>query len=346
MDIKIEKYYNISSVKKAWQELYAANPKLTPFQDYVYMRNYFIKKCLNIKRGEVSVFYLCSTQQENGSYKPILIAPLTTNIFKKTSTVSILASQDCDFVNFIYAEDLGIDLMKTCITALQKKINKEIELSQVQENTILIDAVKELYPNLSLQKNACVKIPEQKDVESYIASLSSNSRQNVRKAYNRMERDEVKYSLEVAHPIKNNLRLFEEAMEIYVKRQIEQYGFPILWGDEAISNKYFMYLKPESYSLRQMDNTFTSTLKMNDVVAGVIMGFIHEDQKAILIPRIAINPDFSFYSPGSVLIVETMRYILENTDLRVIDLTVGDERYKYKMGGVEYFTCDVVLPKI
>ena len=53
----------------------------------------------------------------------------------------------------------------------------------------------------------------------------------------------------------------------------------------------------------------------------------------IVIPRLAIDDQFRFYSPGYLLICETMKYLLENnSSIKNIDLCRGTEKYKTDLG--------------
>ncbi len=345
MNIRIKKYYNISSVKKEWQELYNKNPQLTPFQDYDYVKKLFQTKLLSLRRGLCPVFYVFF-KGKNSNYEPIVIAPLLKPIFNQTqNSYTILGAQDCDITDFLYSKDLDLEDMIFCIRALQKDVDRPIKIVRVLENSLLIKAIQKIYPNEEIQKEILVKIPPQRDIDEYIAGLSKSTRQNIRTTYNRMNRDEIKFELEVAYPNKENALLFAEAMDNYIDRQIE-YGFPILAGKKWLTKLYFKHIHSETLCLKSLRNSFTSVLRFNGEIAGTIMGYVYDFEKSIIIPRLAINTKFNFYSPGSILIIETMRYLLNKTNLNVIDLAAGNEIYKYKMGGIEYFTCDVILPRI
>ena len=64
----------------------------------------------------------------------------------------------------------------------------------------------------------------------------------------------------------------------------------------------------------------------------------------ILVPRLAINGNFSRYSPGIILINETVKYIKnEMNNVNVFDLSKGAEQYKFVMGGSEYLHYDFIL---
>ena len=71
-------------------------------------------------------------------------------------------------------------------------------------------------------------------------------------------------------------------------------------------------------------------------------GFLTADKTHYSVPRIAINEDYAFYSPGCILISETLK-CLSGSQVHNLDLTRGDEPYTFKMGGTEYHTHDLVL---
>ncbi len=80
---------------------------------------------------------------------------------------------------------------------------------------------------------------------------------------------------------------------------------------------------------------------MNGIPSASLMGFIRGGR--LYIPRLAINSDFSFYSPGMVLIRELVDYTVRSPELSTIDLSRGDEKYKYAVGGEEYCTVEFVV---
>lgn len=57
-----------------------------------------------------------------------------------------------------------------------------------------------------------------------------------------------------------------------------------------------------------------------------------------VVPRLSINDEFGFYSPGMLLLNETVKHFIAETDVRHLDLSQGEEPYKYKMGGEAHRT--------
>ena len=74
------------------------------------------------------------------------------------------------------------------------------------------------------------------------------------------------------------------------------------------------------------------------MIAAFLSGLIDKNSKSVIIPRLSINDDFLKYSPGIVLINETAKKLAENKNIDNLDLSKGDEQYKFSMGGEVYYT--------
>ncbi len=341
MNLQIKEYYNIFSIKSIWKELYSNNEELTPFQDFDYAKNIF--KTAIIRKGYVPYFVVIYNQDTK---QPILIIPLMKRLKPQVDKQFYLFGdiQACDITDFIYSSKLTLDEMKSCIKAFRNKYKGHFVIRRLREDSLTIKAFKELLPNISYTPYTYVRIPPQDDIETYINSLSKSMKQNIRTAYNRLNRDGKKISIELLYPVKDAKRnIVNDALRTYIKRQITKYNNSKL--SELYTYFFYFYIKHDTISLKHNKNGFISVLKIDDTIAGVMMGFEHKSKRSILFPRLAINDEMSFYSPGIVLIIETLRNLLDKTHINCIDLTRGNESYKYKMGGIEYYTYSFLVPE-
>lgn len=64
-----------------------------------------------------------------------------------------------------------------------------------------------------------------------------------------------------------------------------------------------------------------------------------------IIPRLAINDKYKSYSPGILLINETIKFLISNNKIHTLDLSQGEEEYKYKMGGVKHYSYNFIITK-
>jgi CelD/BcsL family acetyltransferase involved in cellulose biosynthesis len=97
-----------------------------------------------------------------------------------------------------------------------------------------------------------------------------------------------------------------------------------------------MWLNPSIIALKKLSNVYHSILYIDKSIAGFCAGFVSHNGKIIL-PFLAINSVFSRYSPGAILITESIKFLVENHNYKYFDLSRGEEKYKYTYGGIEHF---------
>ena len=68
------------------------------------------------------------------------------------------------------------------------------------------------------------------------------------------------------------------------------------------------------------------------------MSGLKSKQKEFIVPRLSICDDFSFFSPGMILINEVIKFFIESNQIHCLDLSQGNEKYKYQMGGINHLT--------
>ena len=71
-------------------------------------------------------------------------------------------------------------------------------------------------------------------------------------------------------------------------------------------------------------------LNIEGQLAAYFFGFVRNH--TIEINRVVINDEYKFYSPGIIMFHEYIKRAIP-AGLNTIDLTVGDEKYKYDLGG-------------
>ncbi len=70
--------------------------------------------------------------------------------------------------------------------------------------------------------------------------------------------------------------------------------------------------------------------------AAFLSGLFSED--SLIVPRLSIDKEYQRYSPGMLLVVETIKHLQANTKIRTLALSQGDEKYKYQLGAVEHLS--------
>lgn len=75
----------------------------------------------------------------------------------------------------------------------------------------------------------------------------------------------------------------------------------------------------------------TIALYIDGQLAAFLSGMT--DGVRLVVPRLSINDEYRRYSPGAMLISEAIKMLASQSTIRVLDLSKGEEPYKYQLGG-------------
>lgn len=356
MDITIEKIFWLPHLKSIWRELYASNTSLSIFQSYEFMLNFWKNSWIYwIKEKELPIFYLV---KDKG--KPCMIAPLCK---RSNGTYEIMGNKNgCEYCDFIYAIGANINLY---VRALVDYLKCPLTFARVKEQS-------RLYQTLIRQQNVreygekiCTNIALPDNYEDYYKSLSSSMRQNLRTAFNRLKRDDravcikvitengkctlwnygemeniqsssVDYHKQLQGTSSKNAD-FNDMLSLYYNRHEERYGV----HTSKLKIWYMKHLNFMTRSLRNMPSAMSVMLFIDNELAAFMGGLASQGESDYIVPRLSISAKYGFYSPGMLLVNETARYMIDNTSNRNLDLSLGTESYKSKMGGgiflIKYF---------
>lgn len=348
MAITIEKTYWLPYLKQIWNQLYTANSSLSIFQSYEFMLNFWKNSwiyCLTHK--EFPMFYLI---KEDGI--PKMIAPLCK---KANGSYEIMGVKNgCEYCDFIYAAGAPVEFY---VRELVSHLKCSIVFSRIKEQSVLYQTFFEKENVKEYGEDICINIILPNSYEDYYKGLSSSMRQNLRTAFNRLKRDGHSVSVKVINEngkcdiwnydemetiigtcvdyhkklqnkdVTNND--FEKMLSLYYQRHKERYG-------EHTSKLKMWYMKHLNFvtkSLQNIPSAMNVMLFIDNELAAFMGGLSSQGEKDYIVPRLSINANYSFYSPGMLLVNETARYMIENTSNRNLDLSLGTEGYKSKMGG-------------
>ena len=113
--------------------------------------------------------------------------------------------------------------------------------------------------------------------------------------------------------------LLRRCREIYVARQKSRYGHSGWMARLFFCHGSYIALSiPGDYS-------FVAAFEIDGGIGAYMEGYVNLSRKALEVPRIAINDTFKRYSPGLLLVLETLRWLEANSAIRTIDQRVIDE---------------------
>lgn len=320
------KKVKLQDIQREWTELEKNNPYLSPFQEYSFaslLNSHYL--FYRLKKKEKPIFYALYENEEC-----ILIAPLCYRIKQKEYT-TFGRNADIAFQDFIYSKHLDIFKMKECLTILLKVV-KKISFCNLKEDSLLYKTLCTI-PSASISVNRVNYYIDGRDYETWFRSLSKGIRQNVRTSYNRMNSDGKTFNYQIYDSTTIPSKLYKETIKCYVSRRASRY--------HSTSFLHNIFLKKYHYNtigFRTMNNAMYSVLTIDGEVAAFWGGYFDAQKNYVIVPRLSINEKFSRYSPGIVLINETIKVLQKNYGISIFDLSKGDEKYKIYMGGKQYDT--------
>jgi hypothetical protein len=312
-------------LKNIWDDFYQDNLYLSPYSSWEY--NNISYNCFKFQtsRWKEKNFFLVEYVKDMA----IAIIPLTLrqgklNIFGDFESGGAL--------DFIYPPDSKLDVFDNIFSDLRAFFPMHtLCLNKINERSLLYKYLKEKgYQHISTRN--CVKIQFNNSYAEYFKGLSKNQRLNINKIFNRLEHDKKEYNLDIKINSLASTIFINDSLCIYNKREGER-----THSERTFFSKFRqLHFEPITPAIQKMPNNFNVALSLKDAgLIAFLSGFITNSSEVIC-PRGAMDSTFARYSPGKLLINETIKWLIANTDIRCLDLSRGEEQYKYEMGGIQH----------
>lgn len=321
-----------TELKEIWNSLYDGNAYLFPYSSYEY--NWHIYQYLKWKPQawrQTQLFYVYYRDE-----KPVIILPLTKK--KRVLTLFGDAVSGAGALDFVYDTTVTAeDFLQALNELMLLYPGAELQLRKLNERSkfcryLLQDA--EIFSNVfhvkSFIDRECVNIHI--PAEGYDAycqnQLKRHASSNLRRIYKQLHKNEVNYELRVYQGMINDTSLWDSVITIYTKREFERTHKRF----EYIKYLKYRYFSAMTNALQSMKGHYTFALYFNQQLVAFMSGLV-SNFSAIIFPRLAIDSAFSKYAPGKVLISESIKWCIKNSSITDLDLSRGNEKYKYEMGG-------------
>jgi len=324
-----------NSLVATWDELYDSNAHLFPYSSYEYNKIVHEYKKLKPKAWlESNCFY--KWIDSNGTTKIIL--PLS--LYKNTISIYGDNISGAGHLDFVYSKLVTDEDFMNMFSELRTIWGgKKLILTKLNESSLLYKFLakfsQELFPNSVLEaERECVKIDFANDYDSYYKGLSKSVRQNLRTSYNKLAKNNKLYELKVFSKTLCDEQTLNDIIHVYTKREFER---------KQKSYSYFKYFKNRYFNvllwaMKAMQTQCTFAFYIDQKLAAYMTGF-ETNRKSIVFPMLAIDKDLGAYSPGKLMINESVKYLVQQSDIRCLDLSRGAESYKFDMGGTKHVNC-------
>ena len=320
------------SLKEAWKEL-EKGKDMSLFQTYDW------NKALN-------TFYIPdSTKNYEAVYAivkkegaTIIIAPLwvfkNNHRFINKKGLYVTGRESwSDYLNLIYNVFDSNALIFLLKEIAAKYSIKHFVFEQLQPNTELYHFIKETQHITSQSQTTCVSLELPTAFEDYQKQLSKNSRQNIRTAYNRLQKDGISLRFKI-----NDTAVDKDlCMEMRSIRLNKKYKKVSKFRELKYRIEYklrFHYL-PFTPMLHYEKSMTMTAYAQNNSLCAFFNYAIDDERKCIIILGAGTSEQFARYSPAILL----MHHFIEHAitmKYQTIDFTRGDEKYKFALGGKSF----------
>lgn len=306
----------LCAVYHIWNHIYSNNPTIKPTQSYQYYKHLFVSFYLHKKilsRWKV-IFHHYSKDGND------CILPLVVN--KKRRTIrSISYYGRLDYEDIISSTNNPIYIGEALQNILQPYPGYSITFENINEDSLLFPVLKK---SLHISET-CVKIELPDNYNAYFEKLSKHQRQNIRTAYNKLSKEDFATHLvqyDTSHHVPR--KVWHQCKLLYDQRH------------NASGSKFKLWYERETNPFHRILNNVQEhrimVLFHNETPIAYMAGLFSQSQSCYYIPRLCINNEYSKYSPGILLVNETIKQLI-NEGVKTLDLMRGDEPYKFAMGG-------------
>lgn len=311
---------NIEKTRDYWLSIQTDAPE-NYYQSYEFNFKCYVNRktsLSNILRGNTTCRFIVFTN----AGEPIAIAPLVLDEHPCKAIRLLGHGTNAGTLDFVYRDSLGRDEMKDILDTVHNLF------TDYRLDFIFVSQRSKMYSFLEPSEQFENYMIAASGYQNWFDGLSKKTRQNIRTSYNRLSNDGLCFGLKKIVQQEIDDTLLQEIDAIYQKRRQD-------WGYKSSAWQQFKRIRASKRDL--VYQTVSSSpsgviyqLLVNDKCAAFLAGY--QFKNYIHVPRLAIDDEFSRYSPGMVLINECLKQF-EGEPFE-FNLGRGSEGYKKKLNGV------------
>lgn len=291
---------------------------------------------------------------DNGS--PLMIAPIQVNkygVFFKGIGIRkgfyFIGRQGySDYLNFIY-DEFKTEYVDEILEYLKQKYGSN---PFCFEN---VSSKNSVYPYLASKSGVeqvdslCMRIVFPDDFEEYRMSLAKSVRRNMTTAFNRAAKNNLEFTYEIVRSLDE--KTIEELREVYMPRYSKKNDRTF----EGMSTQAKLYMKAReaivNYScvpvdvLTEIKDCWCLIIRCNGEIASFFYDVYRPENKTVYQLIAGVNEKYQWYGPGKTQLYNFIKDEIDGgkQQVEIIDLTRGNEAYKYDFAAEEVTTSQFVF---
>lgn len=331
---------DLHQIQEEWKVL-ETGEDMTLFQSYdwyVMLLKYYIPKdTINFE----SVYAIVEADKQPCMIAPLWIIKNSFRILNRKGVYLIGRCSFSDYLNFIYS-NFDPSAFNFLVKELRQKYNISLfTFEDLRESTSTYKHIVNSFHIIENKESPCVTLQLPTSVEEYQKILSKNSRQNLRTAGNRLQKD-------------GKTLVFNDD-DVQVNRQqcldLRETKLSVKYAEFSSFRKYkyriinrLRYTFPSFTPITHFPKSKIMTANDNEGNLRAFFNYAYDhNNKAIRIMAAGTDLDFARYSPGMLLMHQFILKAIKEGKLLVIDFTRGDEKYKLALGGQLNFNHKIIF---
>ncbi len=328
---------DLDSLQKKWKELQKGTD-MTVFQSFEWNKLLLIQHLHNRYNRLFSKVYI---YESDNTIVPIVVQKCSLNIrwFGRRRGIYFLGEGSySDYLNCIYDVFSEYEITDVLNRIRNDFSNLTWKMSFLREGNALQKYLESKEVRVT-HRMVSVEVRLPKTEEEYNAKLSKSTKQNLRTARNRMDRDSIEYECRVEEK-KIDEKLADDLVPIHLRRVLE-----INSHSDGLINSISNWLHRKvlvhnetnnnivNMAMKLLNNSVLVLCQLNGEVAGYLYGL--KDNNTVRILQNCFVDNYKFYSPMFRGTYDFLKQKIMDREIDCVDFTRGDEEYKYKLGGEE-----------
>ena len=347
---EIKNIEDLDQLEDVWKQL-ADGEEMTIFQNFLWHK-LLAKEWHGWKLHSAYsrvIIYIAYQDSKPLMIFPAIIYKMTTRMrwFGAYKGVYLMGQGSySDYMNVIY-KDFSSDAFEAIIQEIRKDFPKmKIRLTSVRPDTSLARYLQEKGVQCENGELA-LHVDRKESLEDYINSVSKKTRSNLKKALNRMERDNIEYTTETLGMI-DDPELLNELVQLHVQRvTIKNTNKANLYHKVGtlIKTTYRrhrdLHNNIVAMSMQENPASHIILIRFNGKIVGYQYGM--KDRTSMRLLQTCFDEQYSFYSPGFRGTYDYIQSTYENDEIQQVDFLRGNEIFKYRLGCVDLQLLDFTL---
>jgi CelD/BcsL family acetyltransferase involved in cellulose biosynthesis len=316
-------------LRKDWNRL-EKGIDMTAYQSYAWYEMLNKIYVPQDTKDYISVYILIKRNGQTILVAPFWIILHTFKIVNKKGIYFLGRSSWSDYLNFIYDEFDSEAIVYLLRSVAEKYRVNRLYLESLKQNSQSFQSLLQQKNSKELGVGISVSLTLPKTQEDFKTLLSKNTRQNIRTAHNRQKKDGINISVVFDDQCVNR----DKCWEIREERFVEKFKkIPLLKQIKYNIMRRLTFQFPSFLPFYTFADGHFLTTYDGDTLCSFFYYILDKYHRQVIVIAAGVNSNYSRYSPGFVSLFELINYHISIGDVDTFDFGLGDEMYKYNIGG-------------